>query len=313
MAPKRDKELILQIARMRFEDRYAQREIARRLRISEATVSRALKEAFELDLIEVRIRMATDRNTTLERALVKRFGLQRAVVVENHNEPRHTLTALGRVVGEMLALDLVDDLTIGVGDGESAAAVAAGLPHLWLRNVEVVPLIGGVGQLDVATHPVEIAREVAKRLNGRLRQLPAPAVMPDASAASHVMRASAVADAFEAMKRCRLALVGIGPIDRMTSMVRHGALTLSELEAIAALGAVGMICARAYDQGGRHILSDLDARTLAISFEDFKKIPMRWVIGTGSSKIPALHAAFTGTIVTACGVDAATASQLLAI
>jgi DNA-binding transcriptional regulator LsrR (DeoR family) len=311
VAPRRDRDLILRIARMRFEERLAQREIAQRLDISEATVSRALKEAFELDLVEIRVRVQTDRNAVLERALVTRFGLREAVVVEPGDQASPFLPAVGHAVAETIAPSLVDGMTIGVGDGESAAAVVAGLPRLWLHDVEIVPLIGGVGQLHLASHPVEIARALAGRLQGRARQLPAPSVMPDAATAEQVRQAPAVADAFTSMRRCGLALVGIGPIDAMTSMVRHGALTLKELETIAARGAAGMICARAYDGDGKHIPSDLDARTLAISFGDFCMIPSRWVVGVGPSKVAALRAAFAGRIVTACGTDAQTARRLL--
>jgi DNA-binding transcriptional regulator LsrR (DeoR family) len=311
MPPRRERDLILQIARMRFEERRSQRDIAKRLNTSEATVSRALKDAFDLELVEVRVRTPTDRKADLERALVDRFGLLQAVVVDTCNDPRHTLDALGRAVGEAMSLDIADNMIIGVGDGESAASVAAAFPRLWLTDVEVVPLIGGVGQLDIPSHPIEVARTIAARLNCRVRQLPAPAVVPDASTAAQIIKAPAVADAFEAMKRCAIAVVGISPIDSDTSMVRHGALTKNELEMIAATGAAGMICARAYDKKGAHIRSDLDARTLAISFDAFRSIPKRWVVGSGQAKAPALRAAFEGGIVTACGTDSAVALHLL--
>jgi dihydroxyacetone kinase-like protein len=212
-------------------------------------------------------------------------------------------------VGEALALDLADGMTIGVG--ESAAAVAAGFPRLWLREVEVVPLIGGVGQLHMASHPIEIARELASRLNGRCWQLPVPSVLPNAETASQLRQAPAVADTFAAMNRCKIALVGIGNIDSTTSMVSHGALTLAELDSVAAEGAIGMICGRAYDVHGTHIPSDLDARILSISLSDFSALPSRWVIGIGQKKVAALRSAFLAGIVTACGTDASTARSLL--
>jgi DNA-binding transcriptional regulator LsrR (DeoR family) len=312
MTSKRDRDLILRIARMRFEERLPQRDIAQRLALSEATISRALKDAFELDLVEIKVRPPTDRNAQLERELAGRFGLQQTVVVESAGQTSSTLSILGRAVGEALALDLADGMTIGVGDGESAAAVAAGFPKLWLHDVEVVPLIGGVGQLHMASHPIEIARELANRLNGRCWQLPAPSVLPDAATTAQLRQAPAVADAFAAMKRCKIAFVGIGQIDAATSMISHGALTLAELDTVAAQGAAGMICGRAYDDHGVRIESDLDTRILAISFADFCALPSRWVIGIGQSKVAALRGAFVGGIVTACGTDESTARNLLA-
>ena len=309
--PKRDRDLILQIARMRFEARRSQRDIARSLGLSDATVSRALKEAFDLDLVEVRVRTPLDRNPDLERALMERFALERAVVVETQPELSRTHEVLGRAVGEALSFEISDNMTIGVGDGDSAAAVVASMPRLWLKNIEVVPLIGGVGQLELASHPIEVARALAARLGAKVRQLPAPAVATDAATAAKIIESPAVADAFAAMRRSAIAIVGIGPIDSDTSLVRHGALTTEELQAIAAAGAAGMICARAYDIHGAHLPSEIDSRTLAISFDAYKRIPKRWVVGPGVAKAAALRAAFAGGVVTACGTDSTTAREVL--
>ena len=309
--PKRDRDLILQIARMRFEAGRSQRDIARSLGLSGATISRALKEAFDLNLVEVRVLTPPGRDVELERALMTRFRLVHGVVVETQADPGRTIDVLGRAVAETLSFELTDDMTIGVGDGDNAAAVAASLPRLWLNNVEVVPLIGGVGQLELASHPVEVARALAARLGARVRQLPAPAVAPDAATAAKIIESATVADAFAAMERSAVAVVGVGPINADTSLVKHGALTKEELDSIAAGGAMGMICARAYDRRGKHLPSEIDSRTLAIAFDAFKRIPKRWVVAPGLAKAAALRAALAGGIVTACGTDTATAREVL--
>jgi DNA-binding transcriptional regulator LsrR (DeoR family) len=87
---------------------------------------------------------------------------------------------------------------------------------------------------------------------------------------------------------------------------------LAELDTLAAQGAAGMICGRAYDDRGVRIESDLDTRILAISFTDFCALPSRWVIGIGQGKVAALRAAFAGGIVTAFGTDESTARSLIA-
>jgi deoxyribonucleoside regulator len=153
---------------------------------------------------------------------------------------------------------------------------------------------------------------LANRLNGRCWQLPVPSVLPDAATAAQLRQAPALADAFAAMKRCKIAVVGIGQIDAATSMISHGALTLAELDTVATRGAVGMICGRAYDDHGVHIESDLDKHILAISFADFCALPGRWLVGIGQGKVAALRAACAGGIVTACGTDESTARNLLA-
>lgn len=311
MRKKRNLELTLRIARMRYEERRAQRDIARQLGISEAAVSRALKEAMDLDLVEIRVQPPPGRDSALERRLRDCFPVERVVVVEAERNPRITLEHIGQAVAEEIAFRLADDSVIGVGDGESVAAVARSMPRLWLRNAEIVPLIGGVGQLDHAAQPAEVAREFARRIDARVRHLPVPAVMPSAAAAADLIAAPAVHDAFAAMARCSLALVGVGALDETLSLLQQGVVTDAELQHMRQLGAIGMICGRAIDGDGRHISSDFDERLLSASIPLLRAIPTRFAVAFGERKAPAVHALLKSGIINGVGTDAETARLVL--
>ena len=312
MRKKRNLELVLRIARMRYEERRAQRDIARQLGISEAAVSRALKEAMDLDLVEIRVQPPPGRDSTLERRLRDSFPVERVVVVETERNPRITLEHVGQAVAEEIAFRLADDSVIGVGDGESVAAVARSMPRLWLRDAEIVPLIGGVGQLDHAAQPAEIAREIARRIDARVRHLPVPAVMPSAAAAADLIDAPAVRDAFAAMARCTLAVVGLGALDETLSLLQQGVVSADDLDTMRRLGAIGMICGRAIDGDGRHVSSDFDRRILSASISLLRTIPTRFVVAFGRRKAPAIRALLKSGLVNGIGTDAETARLALA-
>ncbi len=311
MRKKRDLDLTLRIARMRYEERRAQRDIARQLGISEAAVSRALKEAMDLNLVEIRVQPPPGRDPALERRLRESFHLERVVVVETERNPRTTLEHVGQAVADEIAFRLADDSVIGVGDGESVAAVARSMPRLWLRDAEIVPLIGGVGQLDHAAQPAEIAREIARRIDARVRHLPVPAVLPSAAAATDLIAAPAVRDAFGAMARCSLALVGVGALDDTLSLLQQGVVTASELKHMRRLGAIGMICGRAFDGDGRHISSDFDERMLSASIPLLRSIPMRFGVAFGERKAAAVEALVKSGTINGIGTDAETARLVL--
>lgn len=311
MRKKRDLELVLRIARMRYEERRAQRDIARQLGLSEAAVSRALKEALDLDLVEIRVQPPPGRDPALEKQLRQAFRLERVVVVETERNPRMTLEHIGQAVAEEIAFRLADGSVIGVGDGESISAVARSMPRLWLRDAEIVPLIGGVGQLDHAAQPAEIAREIARRIDARVRHLPVPAVLPNASAAADLVAAPAVRDAFAAMERCSLALIGVGALDETLSLLQQGVVTAAELEALCGLGAIGMICGRAFDREGRPIASDFDRRMLSASIPMLRSIPTRFGVAFGQKKAAAMHALLASGILNGIGTDTETARLVL--
>jgi len=308
---KRNLELILRIARMRYEERRAQCDIARQLRMSEAAVSRALKAAMDLGLVEIRVQPPLGRDPALERRLRERFPVERVVVVKAERDPRLTPELVGQAVAEEIAFRLADDAVIGVGDGESVAAVARSMPRLWLRNAEIVPLIGGVGQLDHAAQPTEVAREIAQRVDARVRHLPVPAVVQSAAAAAELIAAPAVREAFAAMARCSLALVGVGALDETLSLLQQGVVTARDLKRMRELGAIGMICGRAFDGDGRHVSSDFDERLLSASIPLFRDIPIRFAVAFGDRKAPAIRALLKSGLVNGIGTDAATARLAL--
>ncbi len=296
---------------MRYEERRPQRDIARQLGVSEAAVSRALKEAMDLNLVEIRVQPPPGRDSGLERRLRDGFPVERVVVVESERDPRITLEHIGHAVAEEAAFRIADDSVIGVGDGESVAAVARSMPRLWLRGAEVVPLIGGVGQLDHAAQPAEVAREIARRIDARVRHLPVPAVMPNAAAAAELVSAPAVRDAFAAMERCSLALVGVGALDETLSLLQQGVVTMPELKEMRRLGAIGMICGRAFDGDGRHIASNFDERMLSVSIPLLRAIPVRFAIAFGERKAAAIASLLKSGIVNGIGTDAETARRIL--
>jgi len=311
MQKKRNLELILRIARMRYEERRAQCDIARQLRVSEAAVSRALKEAMDLGLVEIRVQPPPGRDAALERRLRECFPVERVVVVKAERNPRNTLANVGQAVADEIAFRLADDSVIGVGDGESVAAAARSMPQLWLRNAEIVPLIGGVGQLDHAAQPAEVAREIARRIDARVRHLPVPAVLPSAAAAGELIAAPAVCDAFAAMARCSLALVGVGALDETLSLLQLGVVSAAELDHLRALGAIGMICGRAFDSDGRHIASQFDDRVLSASIPLLRTIPTRFAVAFGERKAPAIRALLKSGLINGVGTDAETARLAL--
>lgn len=308
---KRDIEVILRIARMRYEERRAQCDIARQLRISEAAVSRALKAGMDLGLIEIRVKTPPGRDPGLERQLRERFFVERVVVVNAERNPRITRELVGHAMAEEIAFRLADDSVIGVGDGESVAAMARSMPRLWLGNAEIVPLIGGVGQLDHAAQPAEVAREIASRIDARVRHLPVPAVMPSAAAAADLIDAPAVREAFAAMARCTIALVGLGALDETLSLLQQGVVTADELEQMRGLGAIGMICGRAFDRDGRHVSSDFDDRLLSASIPLFRSVPSRLVVAFGERKAPGIRALLQSGLINGLGTDAETARLVL--
>lgn len=308
----RDQETILRIARMRYEQRLPQQEIARRLAVSTSTVSRALKQAEDLGFIEIRVVPPADRRSELERSLERRFGLAAAIVVDPADDSTTTRDLLGRVTADHLMTILQPGMIVGVSDGLTTAAVAGAMTTALHAGIEVVPLIGGVGLAEEPSHPTEVARAFATRLGARVRHLPVPAIVDSAAAAKALLNAPIVRSAVDTMHRCGLAVVGVGAISPRAAIVRHHVITAAEIARAGTQGSVGSICSRFYDAGGAAVRFDLDDRILAIDLERLQAVPHRLAVAIGVEKLAAIRGALTGGIVNAIATDSDNARALLA-
>lgn len=308
---RRDDEVILQIARMRYDQRLPQNEIARILGVSESTVSRALKAAMDLGFVEIQITPYGLRDFETERRLVRRFDLDTAIVVQPRSADEDTYGLLGKAIARAIEERIVPGAVIGVSDGDTVAAVAAAMRRGRTSDVDVVSLIGGVGAPQIPSHSSEVCRALAAGLGGRSWQLPVPAIVEDEVSAERLRETGAVRTVFDLMKRMSVALVGVGTLSPRATVFRHGVIDVSFIDRIRARGAIGTICGRFFDAEGRVISTEFDRRTLSVGLDTLSAAPLRFAVATGPDKASALRAACTGRIVNAIGVDVETARAML--
>lgn len=308
--PKPDEPALINVARMRYENGMPQNEIARNLQISEATVSRYLKLAMELGIVEIRVATRAFRNKALEIRLMERFDLPSAFVVDRRSSDVDTLQLLGNAVFRGIEDLIVSDTVIGVSNGETVASVAAAARLIRVDNLSVVTLIGGIGRAEEASQTGEICRTLARRIGARAWVLPVPAVVDTAQAADALRSTSGVSDVFQLIDRVSIAIVGIGAMTDGSSTFRHGLFPRHRLEAMIAGGAVGSICGRFYNSEGQVLHSDVDARTLSLSLDSLSNLTHRIAVALGADKVPAIRAAMRGRIVNVLGTDAETATLL---
>jgi DNA-binding transcriptional regulator LsrR (DeoR family) len=308
---RRDEEMILRIARMRYDQRLPQNEIARVLALSESTVSRFLKAAMDLGFVEIQITPFGLRDFELERRLTTKFNLDLAIVVQPRASSVSTYEVLGRAVAGVIEERIAPGAVLGVSDGDTVAAVAAGIRRARTAEIDIVSLIGGVGAPQIPSHSSEVCRVLANGLGARAWQLPVPAIVDEIAAAKVLIETATVKSVFDLIRRMSIALVGIGSISPRATVFRHGVIDMSYIETIRAKGAVGTICGRFYGADGLPFATEFDERTLSISLEELRRAPLRIGAAIGEAKVAAIAAALRGGLLNGIGLDTETARQLL--
>lgn len=310
--PQRDLERILQIARLHYEDRKPQSEIAAMLSVSTATVSRYLQKAMALGFVETRVVSSAYRDFDTEAELVRTFGLSNACVVPTMETPFATEQQLAQSAARVIRDFVSPGSIFGVSNGRTVAVAVAEVQRGRSADVDVITLIGGVARAESASGTSEICRSLAEKLGGRSWMLPVPAVVQDAQIGQAIVRSEAAATVFDMMQRLNVAIFGIGAMSPGSTTFQHGLFDEAHLAELVGRHAVGSICARFFDDRGEILRSALDDRTISISLTRLKEVPIRLGIAFGKEKRAAISASIRGGYVSHLATDSATAKLLLA-
>ena len=108
-----------------------------------------------------------------------------------------------------------------------------------------------------------------------------------------------------------IALIGIGSMQKDSSILKAGIRTEEEYTELIQKGAVGEIVGRIYDKEGQVVDEDLRRKMIGISTQQIKKIPVRVGISYGKDKVEAIKGAIKGEMINVLVTDATTAEKLM--
>jgi DNA-binding transcriptional regulator LsrR (DeoR family) len=312
MPSPRDPALLAKAARLYFVDDRSQDDVAAILGTTRSNVSRMLKQARDLGIVQIRIVDPAGRDRELERAVADRFGLADVRVLEAAPET-DVLSGVGRLAAHWLDDTLHDGQVVALSWGHTLQAMVRAVDGLARRDVEVVQLVGGLSALDSALTGQELVRELSERMGARHRYLHAPALFGSAEALTMMLHEQAIADALDAAKAADIAVVGIGAAGIGSSRALLDALNLSPAQRAEfdAAGPVGDVCARFYDLSGREVRSVVAERVLAVTLDDLRAIPTVAGVAAGPEKAPGILGALRGRIVDVLICDQAAARSVL--
>lgn len=305
--------LLGRVARMYHERDLTQQQIAEQLGLSQARVSRLLKEAAERGIVRSVVVLPGDVHAELEDALEERFGLADVLVVDTAGgaDPNR---ALGAAAAGYLDVSLVGADVVGVSSwsGSLVAAVELMRPQIQPHARVVVQMFGGVGDPGVQVQATRLTGRLAEVLRAEPRYMPSPAIVGNPSTCAALLSDPSVSSVVEAWQEMSVSLVGIGTVEPSPLLQRSGnTLSLAESQELAARGAVGDVCLRYFDADGRSVASPVDDRLMGMSADQIRSVPRRIAVAGGVAKVRATRAALLGGWVSVLITDVDVAQALL--
>lgn len=310
MDPKR-LELIAEVAQHYYYEDKTVKEIAAIFETSASSVSRMLKEAKELKMVEVFIRYPFLTVPSLGQKLQKQLGIKEAYVLpEFHGTYVKLMQRVGHLAARVLEEHLEDGMTLGVSLGFAVSHTARAFTMPRTLRCTVVRLHGATDSEIIEGN--NLAQVFSVQLGNQFRFIPSPFILQNADACALILDEPSVQDVIRTAEESDIALVGIGSLDRSTStMLRNNLLTEHELNELKDNCAVGEICGKFFDAEGNLCKVDFNNRTVSIDLTKLREMKSVIGVAAGVSKVKPILGAINGGFINILVTDADTARLLL--
>lgn len=307
--------LLTKIARMYHEAGLKQPQIAARLRLSQPTVSRLLKQAQSVGIVRTTVVEPRGVHAGLEEALERRYGLEEVVVADSEDlkVDSDVLPRIATVAARYLETTLGADDAIGISSWSATllATSEAMHPRPSLRARKVVQILGGHGSLATQTQATRLLGRLASATGAEPVYLLAPGLVGTSAMREALLSEPNVTGVMQTWQQLDVIAVGIGSLEPSDLLRQSGnAVEAEERAGLRELGAVGDICLRFFDADGNHVRSTLDDRVLGMTADQLRRVPRRIAVAGGVRKWSAIAACVKGGWVSVLVTDLATATHL---
>jgi len=306
--------LVARIAQMYHVEGWRQAEIARHLRISQATVSRTLKRALDEEIVRTTIVAPPGIYTDLEAGLRDSFNLPEAIVVECSEDRDGAIMArIGEAAAQFLEVTLQTDEVIGVSSwSETILKMVDNIHPRHPGNARyVVQTLVGMGDPAVPTHATQPTTTLAWLTGADPRLRNAPGVAKSREATLVLVSDHYSRETMELCGKVTLSIVGIGAVELSRMLANSGnVFSANELIEVTEAGAVGDISLRFFDDDGNSVKTPLDDRVIGMRLEEMGNVDRVIALAGGESKTEAIRGALRIGVIDVLITDKFTAERL---
>ena len=306
--------LMTKVARLYYERDMTQPEIAAQLDLSQATVSRLLKRAKQEQIVRITVNVPHGAYPELEEALQKIYGLKEAVVVDSIKNDDQIMRDIGAAAAFYLESTLKQGEVIGISSWSATilAMVDAMQPITRVSEIQLVQILGGVGNPSAEVYASRLIGRLASLVRGQATLLPAPGVAGSAETQAILLEDRFVQQAIALFDKVTLALVGIGTVEPSGLLASSGnVFSPQDLAVLWEAGAVGDICLRFFDRAGVPVATPLDTRVIGMPPAQLRRVKRAVALAGGQRKLAAIRAALLGGLVNVLITDRFTAQYLI--
>ena len=303
MIDKEEYQLIVDAAVLYYLEGKIQSEIAKELYLSRPKVSRLLKKARELKIVDITINYQSDEMERLQGEVRRLFGIPNVIVVKSLTDKNETLRQVGKAAAKELGMVLHDNMVLGISWGKHVRITAEYMKKHNYINMDIVELFGAISYDVEQKDMLSIGKDVAGKLNGSLYPLSAPIYIKDPLARDAIVETPLIKRTLEEIENCDLILTGIGVVEGDSlQTLWNSYVDLDMKRQVIVNGGVGFILAHFFNEKGEFLDIEANKTIVGIKTEDIRTKPIM-AMASGVSKAKAIHAALKGGLLDTLVVD----------
>ncbi len=308
--------IIAEVASMYYEKNISQNEIAKKMYFSKAKVSRLLRKAKELGVVEFKVKYPIERITSLENNICQLFGLKESIIIRNypeHNDSDVRIKRLGKAAAQYIVKKLHDGMVIGLSWGKTLNQMVNEIQINEKKDITVVQAMGAsADSYDEQTNAMNLVRKMVQACGGVPVLLYAPLFVENNIVKKALVKERIIAKTLDKAKKMDYLVTGIADLRMGDCAISWaGYLDKKRKQEISLRGAVGFFCGHFIDENGLPILGDEEDNIIGVSLADIKKIPNVVAVAGGIDKSVATYAALKGGYITCLITDEFIAEKLI--
>jgi DNA-binding transcriptional regulator LsrR (DeoR family) len=312
--------LMTRIARLYYERNLNQTEIAELLDLSQATISRLLKQAQHENIIRISVNAPPGTFPELEEELQNKYHLKEVIISDCAREDDDLiLKEIGAAAAYYLENTIKPNDVVGISSWSATLLAMVDSMHPLPRpldsqviQIQVIQILGGVGNPEAETHANHLTTRLAALLHASAKFLPAPGVVGSPETLRVMLEDPFIHHALDSFDQVTLALVGIGALEPSKLLASSGNIfSEQEVEMLRACDAVGDICLRFFKADGAPVDTPLNDRVISMRLDQLKRVRRTVGIAGGSRKFEAIAGALRGGLINVLITDCFTARRLV--
>lgn len=310
-----NRKLYIKIARYYYILGMTQDEIAKRLSLTRQKVNQIISSLVEKGVVSIVINGEIERCMSLEEKMEKYFHLKQAVVVdsEEYEMEEHIFREVTEAAARHFERIVQNKSVIGVGWGRTLAAVLEHMQYRKKGECRVIQLVGTQNMWENAPASDEIVRNLANKLDCPSFMMYAPSLLKYPETKKYLMKEEQIKKNFEWIRKCDIALVGIGELGEDCTLLQKKVFPKEEILKMVEEGFCGDICLNPLRLDGRREHSSLRERIISANLEDLQAIPNVMAVAAGKRKAKAILGALKSGCIDTIVTDRDTAQEVLSL